>query len=342
MTNWTQLNKPIVGLAPMDGITDAAFREMVDRCSKPDVLFTEFVSVEGITHGVTGLLKCLIRHKTETPVVAQLFGSDIKAFYKASFIAAELGFDGIDINMGCPDNNIMKKGGGGALIGRPEHAKKIITVVKEAVADWSQGKTLEDARIATKIIEWIQLITASVPAKKIRLPVTVKTRTGLDHEVTEWWISQLLEVGPDAITLHGRTLQQMYKGTADWEEIGKASKMVRQANAIFLGNGDIKSKREAEEKIIKYDLDGALVGRGALGNPWFFSGKVPLLQERFAAMIEHCELFLKCRPELKLYPMRKHMAWYCTGFEGSRMARDRLMRMTTLPDIRLILSSLQA
>lgn len=333
MINWTKLKKPIIGLAPMDGITDPAFRELVDAYSKPDVLFTEFVAVEGITHGVTSLFKCFLRHKTETPIIAQLFGSDLKAFYKAVFIAAELGFDGIDINMGCPDNNIMKKGGGGALIGRPEHAKNIVKVVKEAVNDWYEGKTLESAQVAPKIIEWIKSLTSPLPTKRKKLPVTVKTRTGLDHAVTEFWVSQLLEVQPEAISLHGRTLLQMYKGLADWEEIGKASKLVKQTNTIFLGNGDVKSMEQAKGKIEKYGLDGVLVGRGALGNPWFFSGKVASQKERFEAMKEHSALYLKYRPELKLYPMRKHLAWYCTGFEGSRALRDRLMKVVELSDL---------
>ena len=322
----------------MDGITDAAFRELVDKYSKPDVLFTEFVAVEGITHGVTSLFKCFLRHKTETPIIAQLFGSDLKAFYKATFIAAELGFDGIDINMGCPDSNIMKKGGGGALIGRPDHAINIIKVVKEAIQDWHGGKTLESAQVAPKIIEWIKLITTPLPLKRNKLPVTLKTRTGLDYAVTESWISQLLEVSPEAITLHGRTLLQMYKGMADWEEIGKASKLVRQTSTIFLGNGDVKSMEQAKEKIKEYNLDGVLVGRGALGNPWFFSGKIASQKERFDAMREHSALYLKYRPELKLYPMRKHLAWYCTGFEGSRALRDRLMKVVNLTDLDNLLS----
>lgn len=340
-TNWTHSKKPIIGLAPMDGITDPAFRELVDKYSKPDVLFTEFVAVEGITHGVTSLFKCFLRHKTETPIIAQLFGFDLKAFYKATFIAAELGFDGIDINMGCPDNNIMKKGGGGALIGKPEHAKNIIRVVKEAVNDWYEGKTMESAQITPKIIEWIKSITTPLSVKRNKLPVTVKTRTGLDQAVTEFWISQLLEVKPEAITLHGRTLLQMYKGLADWEEIGKASKLVKQTNTIFLGNGDVRSIDQANERILKYGLDGVLVGRGTLGNPWFFSGKVASQQERFEAMIEHSMLYLRYRPELKLYPMRKHLAWYCTGFERSRAARDQLMKVVTLQDLQGVLSSLQ-
>ncbi|MBI4973102.1 tRNA-dihydrouridine synthase [Candidatus Roizmanbacteria bacterium] len=341
MINWTTIKKSIIGLAPMDGITDAAYRELIDKYSKPDVLFTEFVAVEGITHGVTSLFKCFLRHKTETPIIAQLFGSDLKAFYKATFIAAELGFDGIDINMGCPDNNIMKKGGGGALIGKPDHAKNIIKTVKEAVNDWYEGKSMEDAQVAPKIIEWIKSIASPSFSKRNKLPVTVKTRTGLDYSVTEFWISQLLEASPEAITLHGRTLLQMYKGLADWVEIEKASKLVRQTSTIFLGNGDVKTMAQAKKRIEEYDLDGILVGRGTLGNPWFFSDKVPTLKERFAAMVEHSDLYLKYRPELKLYPMRKHLAWYCTGFEGSRAVRDRLMKVVTIEDLKSILSSLQ-
>lgn len=306
--NWTNMSKPIIGLAPMDGITDSAFREVVDMYGHPDVLFTEFVSVEGLAHGAKTLLKAFQKHKTKTPIVAQLFGCDLKAYKKATEIVCSMNFDGIDINMGCPDRNINKKGGGAALIGRPTLAQDIIKTVKEEVSK-----------------------------HKLKIPVTVKTRIGLDKIVTEDWIGKLLKVRPDAITLHGRTLIQMYKGLANWDEIGKAGKLVKAQNITFLGNGDIKSMVQAREYCNTYTLDGVLIGRAALGNPWLFAEKTPSLKERFKIMVEHSRLYLKYRPDLKLFPMRKHLAWYCTGFKGSHGVRDRLMKVVELKDLETIL-----
>jgi len=310
--NWTTLKKPIIGLSPMDGITDPAFREIVDKYGRPDVLFTEFVSVEGLAHGAKPLLKSLQKHVTKTPIVAQLFGSDLKAYKKAAEIVCSLGFDGIDINMGCPDKNINKKGGGAALIGRPILAQDIIKTVKETVE-----KT------------------------KKSIPVTVKTRIGLDKIITEDWMNTLLKAKPDAITLHGRTLIQMYKGYSDWDEINKARILVKAQNILFLGNGDIKSVPQGKEFANKYELDGVLIGRSSLGNPWLFNETTPSIKERFKVMIEHSKLYLKYRPDLQLYPMRKHLAWYCTGFEGSRKVRDQLMKVVEMGDLESILQSIK-
>ena len=260
-SNWTNISKPIIGLAPMDGITDAAFREIADKYGKPDVLFTEFVPAEGIAHGATRLFRSLQRHPTKTPIVAQLFGKTPKAFYESAKIVCKLGFDGVDINMGCPDNNIYKKGGGAKLISEPALAQEIIKAAKQGV----------DGRV----------------------PVTVKTRTGIDKPITSEWISALLEAEPDAITLHGRTLAQMYRGHADWEQIALGASLAKGTKTKFLGNGDVESMQEAREKTKTYDVDGVLIGRAALGNPWIFGDHMPTQDERFAVMIEHCRYFIK-------------------------------------------------
>lgn len=332
-------NHMIIGLSPMDGITDTAFREIVDMYGHPDLLFTEFVPVEAISHGVTRVLISLRNHRTSTRTLAQFFGRDLKAYYKSSFVAAELGFDGIDINMGCPDKNIAKKGGGAGLIAEPDLAVSIIKTVKEAVADWQGGKSMREARLSDETVSWIENNRLKIP-KRILLPVSVKTRTGLDAPITENWISRLIEAGPDMISLHGRTLIQLYRGKADWEEIQKASQLVRQAGITFLGNGDVKTVSQAKEYASRYDCDGILIGRAALGNPWLFADKRPTLAEIREAMLRHCRAFLHYRPELKLYPMRKHLAWYMTGFEGSREIRDRMMRVVTIDDVEKLLQSL--
>lgn len=340
MSFWTTLQKPIIGLAPMDGITDPAFREIVDLYGKPDVIFTEFVPAEGIIRGVNGQLNSLKRHRSKTPQIAQFFGIHPKSFYKAAFVALEAGYDGIDINMGCPDRNIKKKGGGGGLISQPILAQEIIRSVKLAVSDWSQGKTIKQAFISDEVVQWIK--DQKVQVARRRVPVSVKTRTGLDHHITEEWLKYIIEACPDCITLHGRTLTQMYQGEADWNEIAKACVLVKKNNITFIGNGDIKSKTQALEFAHKYGVDGLLIGRASLGNPWVFSGRNPDTHERRNVIFEHCEKYLKYRPDLKIFPMRKHLAWYCTGFDGSRALRNRLMQASSMDEIKILLQSLPA
>lgn len=323
----------------MDGITDPAFREIVDRYGKPDLLFTEFVPVEAIAHGVTRVMQSLRRHRTETTTIAQFFGRDLKSYYKATLVAAELGFDGIDINMGCPDKNIAKKGGGAGLIGEPDLAVEIIRTVKQAADDWSRGKILQDVRLTDELIDWVEANRLEKPERRL-LPVSVKTRIGLDKPITEAWISRLIEAEPSMVSLHGRTLLQLYRGKADWDEIARAGRIVREAGITFLGNGDVESLAQAREFAQKYGCDGILIGRAALGNPWVFTGRNPSKNERIKVMLEHCRLYTQYRPDLKLFPMRKHLAWYMTGFEGSRAMRDSLMHVETIGDVENLLQSL--
>ena len=331
------LSKPIIGLAPMDGITDAPFREIVDTYGHPDILFTEFVAADAIEKGVNKVLYGLIRHKTKTPIIAQIFGTNPKSLYKAAVVSAALGFDGIDINMGCPDKKVIQHGGGAGLIKTPKLAQVCIKSVKKAVKDWQEGIALEKINIHPDIIAYINKNKDVHLINQMYIPVSVKTRIGYDSVITKEWISTLIDVHPDLISLHGRTLKQMYHGKANWEEIGNAAKICNQACVKILGNGDIKSVKHGKKLCQEYGTDGFLIGRAALGNPWIFSNKKPSLKERVRVMKHHSRLFLKFRPELGLMPMRKHLAWYCKGFDTAAEIRNRLTKVTTIKDLDLIL-----
>ncbi|HRN71051.1 MAG TPA: tRNA-dihydrouridine synthase family protein, partial [Candidatus Woesebacteria bacterium] len=152
---WDNLERPIIAMSPMDGVTDAAYRYITDTYGKPAILFTEFTSVEGIAHGATRLLSPFVHHKSKTPIVAQIYGSTPQAFYDTTFVICEMDFDGVDINMGCPDHNIAKKGCGAGLIRTPQLAYNIIKSVKQAVQDWSDGKKIEDTNLKPVIIDWV-------------------------------------------------------------------------------------------------------------------------------------------------------------------------------------------
>ncbi len=335
---WTTLPKPIIGLSPMDGVTDAAFREIIDIYGHPDVLYTEFVPVEALEHGSSRVLNALRKHRTTTPIVAQIFGSTLSAYYLTAFIIPELGFDGIDINMGCPDKHVVLKGGGAALIKNQKLAQAIVRTVTQAVEDWVNGRTLASLHLPEEILAFIKKYSPA-HTKRTGIPVSVKTRIGYDTPITNDWIRSLIEASPDLITLHGRTLLQMYTGKANWDEIGKAALLCKKNGVMLFGNGDIHSLAEARAKAADFSPDGVLIGRGALGNPWIFSEKTVSWQERTEVMKHHARLFLRYRPDLNLIPMRKHFTWYCNSFNDSAKIRNQLMNVTSPVDLHKILSS---
>jgi len=250
----------------------------------------------------------------EHPIVAQLFGSDPLYFKKAAEEIAKLGFDGIDINMGCPDNDIEKKGGGAALINNPKLAKEIIRAAKKGAAG---------------------------------IPVSVKTRIGYNkNQVTEW-IPALLEENIAAITVHLRTRKEMSGPPAHWElaqEILKLRDRIAP-ETLILGNGDVKSFAEAHKLIKETGLDGVMIGRGLLGNPWFFSGRVPLLLERLDAVIEHAEIFDNLHKKdigkngccKQFDSMKKHFHAYTKGFNGAKNLRESLMKVKNSIETRKVI-----
>lgn len=326
---WDDLKKPIIGMAPMDGVTDAAFRHMVCKYGKPSIIITEFTNVEGLAHGnVKGLISFLYT-EIERPIVAQIFGVEPESFYKATVMLCAMGFDGVDINMGCPVRKISEKGAGAGLIKNPILAKKIIKKCKKAAKDWADGISLEKAGVPAKMIEAIAVIKKS-PRKLI--PISIKTRIGYDQIMAEEWTKYLLEAEPANISMHGRTLKQMYLGQANWEALAKAAKICKGSGVSFLGNGDVKSMEDARQKIKDYGVDGVLVGRAVCGNPWFFAEKEPTAQERLKAAIEHCKYFSKLQ-HLSFCNIRKHLGWYCKSFDGAKELRMKLMRAENAEDV---------
>lgn len=330
------MKSPIIGLSPMDGVTDAPYRYITCKYSKPSLVMTEFTNVEGLARGAVSMLKEFIFDESERPAVAQIYGVELDSFYQVSLMCCYLGFDGIDINMGCPANKVAKRGSGAGMIKIPDHAKKVVQMVKKACQDWQNGITLEEGGVRPKVISKLREMKP-IESKRKLLPVSVKTRIGYDEIVTETWISTLLSVEPANLTLHGRTLKQMYLGEANWDEIAKAAKICKGSGTTLLGNGDIKTLDDAKDKIRNYGVDGVLVGRATLGNPWFFSGHAPDKEEKFKVAIEHCELFEQNHMNHAFFAMRKHLAWYCRGFDGARELRTKLMLANSSKEVETIL-----
>jgi len=321
---WENLKKPIIGLSPMDGVTDASFRFITAKHAKPDIILTEFVSVEGLCAGAEPLLMDFVYSEIERPIVAQVFGTSPEAFYRVAPIVCELGFDGLDINMGCPDKNVAKRGGGAALIKTPGLAKKIISETQKGIKEWSEGKKIEDFDLPENIIDKIKNNNSN--NDRLEIPVSVKTRIGYDKVEIEEWVKHLLEMEPANISIHGRTLKQMYSGEADWEAIKRASEMIHKTETLVLGNGDIKSHKQAKENIKKYGVDGVLIGRAVFGNPWILSGEEVSVKDKLQVAKEHARHFETIFEDRKFYNMRKHLAWYSHSFDGAKELRIKLMK----------------
>lgn len=297
----------------MDGVTDTVFRQIVSSIGKPSVLFTEFTSTDGFcSNGKEKLADRLKYAEIERPIVAQIWGNKPEFFYQMAKELQELGFDGIDINMGCPDKQVVKNGGGAALILNPELAVEIIKAVMEGAP---------------------------------KLPVSVKTRIGFSDFQTEKWIETLLLSGIAALTVHGRTAKEQSIPEAHWDEIGKAVK-VRDGlglKTIILGNGDVKSMAEINEKVAKYGVDGVMIGRGIFENPWLFNAKVDpekvTPEERIALLLKHLGLWEKTwEGKAKFAPMKKFVKTYIHGFPGAADLRGKLMETKSAEELRDVLN----
>lgn len=336
-TFWEKFKKPFVGQAPMDGITDAPFRAILAKYGKPDLFFTEFTSVEGICAGAIKPLKAFKYCSVERPIIAQLFGSTPECFYNAFFLVAELGFDGVDINMGCPSRTITTKGAGASLINNPKLSAEIIKKCKEAKRDYENGKTYRDVNLPDITKSFVK----NNRFKTRQIPISVKTRIGYNKNDVKNWIGFLLDQGVSAIEIHGRTYKQMYGGTADWEAIALASKLASGSNTIIVGNGDIRSAVQALKYAKTYNTKGVLIGRGALGKPWVFNKKTeqtPSQKQIFKIALEHCYLKEKLLPEEPFLHIRKHLAWYLKGFKNASELRKQVMKANNSTEVKKLLN----
>jgi tRNA-dihydrouridine synthase len=309
----------------------------VTQCqiAKPDLIFTEFVSAEGLAHNAVKLFDTLLFSSQERPIVGQLFGKDLDSFYIAAVILCHLGFDGIDINFGCPAKTVTQHGSGASLIDKPELAGKIIKSVQKAISDFSKNKiTLKDLKLKEKVLKVIDRnLKYSESTDKIIPTISVKTRLGISTDTSDTWIPFLLSHKLDFLTLHARTLKQGYSGRAHWDSIAKAAKLAKKADTIFFGNGDVKSRSEALDYCKKYGVDGVLIGRAAMGNPWAFNDKKPDLREKFSAMLLHAKNFTDIFPARSFDPLRRHFLLYVSGHPAARELRMEIVKLTSIDQL---------
>lgn len=347
MNFWQQLPKPFFAVAPMADVTDSAFRELIAKYSAhtradgtvggPDVMWTEFVSADGLTlapeEGRNKLMTDLLYTEAERPIVAQLFTRHPEHMENIARLCLELGFDGVDINMGCPAGAIIDQGCGAAMIKTPELAVEIIRAAKRGAKSDEGG-----------------------------IPVSVKTRLGYNTDQLEEWIPVLLKEKLAALTVHVRTRKDMSKVPARWERIKRVIELRDEISpeTKIIGNGDVLSLQDGHQKAELFGVDGIMVGRALFGNPWFFhpTRRLPLrllalpthgverdsivhadtseseaeyisLPERLNVLVEHSKLFTKLLPHKNFAVMKKHFKAYVGGFPGAVDLRIRLMDQDT-------------
>ncbi len=299
----------------MEDVTDTVFRQIIIKCGKPDVFFTEFTNVEGMcSRGQDKVGRRLKFTDIERPIVAQIWGNNPKNYLETAKLIRKMGFDGIDINMGCPEKSVVKKGSCGALINNPSLAKEIILATRAGASG---------------------------------LPISIKTRIGVKEIQTEEWLGFLLKMGLDALIVHGRTVAEMSDVPAHWDEIGKAVKIrdSLKKKTLIIGNGDVKSLPDAMEKYEKYKVDGIMVGRAIFDNLWIFNKNVNpakiSYQEKLKLLIEHIELFDKTWSRNKNFSiMKKFYKIYISGMPDAHNVRMELMKFKTAQETLKFLKSL--
>lgn len=291
----------------MADVTDVAFRRIIAKYGKPDVTWTEFVSADGLAlapeEGRKKLLKDLEYSEVERPIVAQFFTSSPDNMRKAASLAHELGFDGIDINMGCPDQSVCRQEAGAAMMKNPKNARAVIRAAKEGA---------------------------------IHLPVSVKTRLGFNKDELEAWLPELLKEEPAVVTVHARTKKEMSKVPARWERVKRAVEIRNElgSKTLILGNGDAKDIAHARSLVEETGADGVMLGRAIFGNPWLFSEYVPSLEEKLRVCVEHTFLFEELLGSMKNFNiMKKHYKAYVNGFDGAAELRGKLMEAESADEV---------
>lgn len=307
----------MICLAPMAGVTDASYRQLIKKLAPETIVYTEFLSTDAIHYGAKKTMKELEFDKEdEHPFIVQVFGKEPEHFLSAAKVIEEMGADGIDINMGCPAAKVVSSCHGSSLMKNADLAKRLVEAT----------------------------------TKEVSIPVSVKTRLGWDSiDDLIPFCKGLIDAGAQALAIHGRTYEGKFGGEADWDPIYELKENI---SVPVIGNGDINCAQDALDKI--GNLDGVMVGRGTFGNPWLMKdiadalihGKPPgeptvktiSFKEKIPFIIEHCELAVKVKGQKRgMLEMRRHLASYVKGIDGASELRSRLVRVESVEEVESIL-----
>jgi len=297
---WQELPVPFTILAPMEGVTDVVFRQIINEIGRPDVFFTEFTNCDGLVSvGSEKVAQSLRFFNNQRPVVAQLWGANPETFFLSAQFCKDLGFSGIDINMGCPDKSMPKKGACSALINNPSLAKEIILAAKKGSGT---------------------------------LPVSVKTRLASSDLKSQEWFSFLLEQDLAALTIHLRTVEELSKVPAHWEYMLKIINLRNKIapKTLIIGNGDISSYSDVEDKYKLYGCEGYMIGRGVFTNPWIFNKNVDTnisILDRLDLYLHHIQLYEDTWGGLKNPAnLKKFSKSYINNFPEASFLREKIMQ----------------
>ncbi len=306
---WEKLPRPFSVLAPMEDVTDTVFRRVVGEVGAPDLFFTEFTSTDGLcTAGRQRVIGRLRFTPRERPLIAQIWGTRPEHFLRTAAEVREMGFDGVDINMGCPVRKIIRRGACGALIDNPTLAAEIIAAAREGAGS---------------------------------LPVSVKTRIGVSTPKPQEWLGFLLQQGLAALTVHGRTVAQQSEGEADWQAVAMAVRMRDAAGlaTAVVGNGDVKTPEGFRQRVRETGVDGVMVGRGIFENLFLFAalrddGQAPgpefarlPFTEKIAFFRRHLLMHRETwGPRRGFDVLKKFAKTYLRSFEGAGRMVEAIMR----------------
>lgn len=316
----------------MADVTDAAFRSLIAQYGTPHVTWTEFVSADGLYHTreprsdgsmvyasdeENPLVRDLRFTDAERPIVAQLFSANPEMMRYAAKLCAELGFDGIDINMGCPDKTIEKQGCGAAMIQNPELAARVLEAAREGAQEGRAGG----------------------------LPVSIKTRIGYNREDIDGWLRHIISLRPDALTVHLRTRKEMSLVPAHWDLMPRivALRAAIAPGMPIIGNGDVGDLEDARAKANASGCDGVMLGRGIFGNPWLFTGRKVAeiaIEEKLAALVELAKRFETLAPKKSFHILKKHIKAFVKDFDGAAELRARLMETESAAELEKVVGAL--
>lgn len=307
----TDLPKPFFVLAPMDDVTDTVFRQLIAELASPDLFFTEFANVDALqSKGREATLKRLRHTPAEKPLIAQIWGKTPENFYKTAKELVEMGFDGVDLNFGCPDKNVVRNGTCSAFI-LPENRELALEII-QATREGLNGS----------------------------LPLSVKTRLGF-NDIDFSWHELLLKQKLNMLSIHGRTRKQMSKVPADWQQIAEIRKIRDDVSptTLIIGNGDVLTRQQGLALAEEFRLDGIMIGRGIFQDPFAFAKESPWAnfskEERIALYRRHVELFAATWKdgERKIHTLNKFCKIYIQHFDGAKELREKLMAANSTDEL---------
>lgn len=312
---WAELPKPLVFLAPMSGITNLAYRKMVKRFAS-DIVFPEFVSIDAMHYGASKSDQLLKYEEIERPIIVQLFGSDPELFHEAALKIKELGFDGVDINFGCPAPKVAKNGGGCALLGDLGRCRAVIEAVISAVGN--------------------------------DLPVSVKTRISYKKTHVREFCAVIADLPLQNITVHGRPFEKPYEGAADLDCVKEVKQLVP---FLVCASGHGHTPEAAKETLDYTGCDGIAVARGTFGKPWLIKQikdylttgtyTTPGTAEILDIMLEHARLAGTMNTERPFIEIRKVMGWYIRDIPFAAQYRAKLVRVSSLAEIEVVVAEIK-